>query len=105
MLNARTIAKALCAATALVAVATPAAAQRVDRIVAFGDSYADDGNLFALIGQPFPSVYPTGRFSGGSNYIDTLSTLLDAPVVNFAVGGAQTNNYNTNFGPALGFPT
>jgi phospholipase/lecithinase/hemolysin len=30
--------------------ATPAAAQRVTRIVTFGDSYADTGNLFRLTG-------------------------------------------------------
>ena len=106
MLNARMIAKSLCAATALVACATPAAAQRVDRIVAFGDSYADDGNLFALIGQPFPSVYPTGRFSGGTNYIDTLGQILNVPIDNFAIGGAFTTNDNTVAGPGvLGFPT
>ena len=73
--------------------ATPAAAQRVDRIIAFGDSYADDGNAFEL-GLVSPSVaplYPTGRFTGGTNYIDTLSQLLGVPVLNFAIGGARAN--------------
>ena len=39
-------------------------------------------------------AYSTGRFSGGSNYIDTLATLLGVPVENFAIGGAfgGTNN-------------
>jgi uncharacterized protein YhjY with autotransporter beta-barrel domain/phospholipase/lecithinase/hemolysin len=73
--------------------ATPAAAQRVDRIIAFGDSYADDGNAFEL-GLVSPSIaplYPTGRFTGGTNYIDTLSQLLGVPVLNFAIGGARAN--------------
>lgn len=73
--------------------ASPAAAQNIDRIIAFGDSYADDGNAFEL-GLVPPSVaplYPTGRFTGGTNYIDTLSQLLDAPVLNFAIGGARAN--------------
>ncbi|WP_310468629.1 autotransporter domain-containing protein [Sphingomonas sp.] len=93
-------------AIALASLATPAAAQRVDHIVAFGDSYADQDNLFALIGQPCPAVYSTCRFSGGTNYIDTLSLLLGVPVDNFAIGGALTSNNNTVAGPGvLGFPT
>src|SRR5688500_1429325 len=78
--------------------AGPAAAQPVDRIVAFGDSLADTGNaLQLLLSSPLTppatkaqlqQLYPTGRFSGGSNYIDTLSQLLNAPVINYAVGGA-----------------
>jgi uncharacterized protein YhjY with autotransporter beta-barrel domain/phospholipase/lecithinase/hemolysin len=107
MTNNRFFAGALLAATALTC-ATPAAAQRVDRIVAFGDSYADDGNFFQLVGiNPVTGtggVYTTGRFSGGSNYIDTLAQLLAVPVDNFAIGGALTDNRNTN-GPALGFVT
>ncbi len=59
---------------------TPAAAQQVDRIVAFGDSYADDGNAFQLLGiDPVTTIiYPTGRFTGGTNYVDTLGTIYSA---------------------------
>ena len=100
MLNNRIVAKSLFAATALVAFASPAAAQRIDRIVAFGDSYADDGNFFQLVGiNPVTGtsgVYTTGRFSGGTNYIDTLGRILDVPIDNFAIGGALTDNRNTN---------
>lgn len=91
----RLVSRALLATTVLAAavVATPASAQRVDRIVAFGDSYADDGNLFELTGldrNTFQNgIYRTGRFSGGTNYVDTLSLLLGAPVENFAIGGAS----------------
>jgi phospholipase/lecithinase/hemolysin len=85
--------------------ATPAEAQRVKRIVAFGDSYADDGNLFELLGIPRPAVYPNGRFSNGTNFIDTMAQLLGVPVDNFAIGGAFTNNGNIN-GPGIpGFVT
>ncbi len=104
MYTNRLFAGALLAATALT-FASPAAAQRVDRIVAFGDSYADDGNLFALTGQPCPSVYPTCRFSGGTNYIDTLGQILGVPIDNFAIGGAKTDNSNVAAGPQLGFVT
>jgi outer membrane autotransporter protein len=108
----RLIAGALLAATALTA--TPAAAQSIDRIVTFGDSYADDNNAVSLIlANPLTpaatraqlqQLYPTGRFSGGTNYIDTLSQLLNAPVENFAIGGARTDNGNQT--PGLpGFTT
>jgi outer membrane lipase/esterase len=104
MTRSRLFAASLLAASALAA-ATPAHAQRVDNIVAFGDSYADDGNFFQLVGLvPPPAPYSTGRFSGGTNYIDTLGTLLDVPIQNFAIGGALTDNTNTN-GPPLGFVT
>jgi outer membrane lipase/esterase len=62
-------------------------------IQAFGDSYADTGNLIRAIG-PITiagiNIYPTGRFSGGTNFVDTTSALLGIPQNNFAVGGAQT---------------
>lgn len=84
----------LCAAAVgALAAASPASAQRIDRIVTFGDSYADDGNVFQLLGVDprtgTGGVYTTGRFSGGTNYIDTLAFLLNVPVENFAIGGAS----------------
>jgi len=105
---------------ALVAVASPAAAQQVDRIVAFGDSYADTGIATTMIlGDPtapaslktlISTLYPTGRFSGGTNYVDTLADILNVPVENYAVGGALAGTFpvpfgtgssnNTNCGPA-----
>jgi len=103
MIKSRLFAASLLAATAL-SFAAPASAQRVDRIVAFGDSYADDGNFFELVGIAPPAPFSTGRFSGGTNYIDTLGQLLDAPIDNFAIGGALTDNTNTQ-GPPLGFVT
>jgi uncharacterized protein YhjY with autotransporter beta-barrel domain/phospholipase/lecithinase/hemolysin len=96
-----------CAATAAAALAaaTPASAQRVNRIVAFGDSYADDGNLFELLGIAPPLIYSNGRFSDRTNFVDTMSLLLGVPVDNFAIGGAFTGNGNIN-GPGIpGFVT
>lgn len=78
-----------------------AEAQQVARIVAFGDSYADTGNALRLAGISPAStqVYTTGRFSGGSNYVDTLTNLLQVPQYNFAIGGASTTGNGT-----LGLP-
>jgi len=94
----------LCALMMLVGVTGEARAQvAFTGIQAFGDSYADIGNLFKLthgVGQ-FP-VYPTGRFSGGTNFVDTTSALLGIPQVNFAIGGAKTTG-NTILGPTGGF--
>jgi uncharacterized protein YhjY with autotransporter beta-barrel domain/phospholipase/lecithinase/hemolysin len=104
----RLAAKYLCAAAAVTVAAfaaAPASAQRVDRIVAFGDSYADDGNLFELLGIPRPPAYASGRFSNGTNFVDTMAQILAVPVDNFAIGGAFTGNGNIN-GPGIpGFVT
>src|SRR5688500_18293290 len=81
---------------ALVALPTSAAAQHIARIVAFGDSDADQGNAFEL-GYANPqalTICHTGRSSGGSNCIDTLSTILNAPVDTFAIGGAFAGSNN-----------
>ena len=109
-MNRRRILRALGSVSlmSLAALGSPAAAQQIQRIVAFGDSYADTGNAFAL-GYANPqalAVYPTGRFSGGSNYIDTLSKILQVPVQNFAIGGAMggTNNGTLCFDPTYGAP-
>lgn len=82
------------------ALSTPAAAQQIDRIIVFGDSYADTGNALRLAGvNPITTqVYTTGRFTGGSNYVDTLTDILQVPQFNFAIGGARTNNGNQTTG-------
>ena len=92
------------AGAALLSVNGEARAQTAfTRIQAFGDSYADIGNLWKFtggIGQ-FP-LYPTGRFSGGTNFVDTTSALLGIPQLNYAVGGAKTDG-NTILGATGGF--
>lgn len=114
MNKSRFLAGSLLVAVAATLASAPAAAQRVDRIVAFGDSYADTGNVIRyLLASPLvdaatkaqlQTVYPTGRFSGGSNYVDSLSQSLGVPVTNFAIGGALTSSATT-FGFPLGLTT
>lgn len=98
--------KLLCAVASVALLpAAPASAQTVTRIVAFGDSYVDDGNLFELLGIPRPAVYPTGRFSGGTNFVDTMGQILAVPIDNFGIGGAFTGNGNINGAGIPGFVT
>ena len=117
MINRRLLTASLLGASALT-FAAPASAQRIDNIVAFGDSYADFGIArTTIINDPLADAtppsgikyqvtnfYPTGRFSGSTNYIDTLADLLGVPVQNYAVGGALATTFpngasNTSCGP------
>jgi outer membrane lipase/esterase len=83
----------LAAGTALLPMTGEAKAQTVfGTIQAFGDSYADTGNLIKIIGPQ--ALYPTGRFSGGTNFVDTTSALLGIPQNNFAIGGATSGPTN-----------
>lgn len=73
-------------------------------LTAFGDSYADTGSppggTFRLFGAPCPPgpaigfgglVYPTCRFSNGTNLVDSLQALYGlAGHTNYAFGGALT---------------
>jgi outer membrane lipase/esterase len=86
-------------ASALVLPLGQASAQTVfTTIQAFGDSYADTGNLIKIIGPQ--AIYPTGRFSGGTNFVDTTSALLGVPQNNFAIGGATSGPTNV-VGPGI----
>jgi phospholipase/lecithinase/hemolysin/uncharacterized protein YhjY with autotransporter beta-barrel domain len=86
-------------AGALVLPLGQASAQTVfTTIQAFGDSYADTGNLIKIIGPQ--ALYPTGRFSGGTNFVDTTSSLLGIPQNNFAIGGATSGPTNV-VGPGI----
>jgi len=103
MFTCRRLALAALTATALTGLSSPASAQQIDRIVTFGDSYADDGNFFQILGinPATTTIYTSGRFSGTTNYIDTLSEILNVPVENFAIGGAMATTFpggasNTN---------
>jgi outer membrane lipase/esterase len=78
----------------LLATAGEARAENVfTKVVAFGDSWADTGNFFKILGVSLPQ-YPTGRFSGGTNYVDTTALLLGIPQISYAIGGATTGSTN-----------
>lgn len=73
------------------------------RVLAFGDSWADTGNFFKLLGLPNLPQYPTGRFSGGTNYVDTTARLLGIPLTSYAIGGATTGSTNLSLPGIPGF--
>lgn len=91
---------AFAAVSVLIASAAPASAHRFDKVVAFGDSYADIGNVRAILGGAglsalYPEAeYPTGRFSGGSNVVDTIAQAYGVGQDNYAIGGAQAGTGN-----------
>ena len=78
-------------------------AQQFSSIVAFGDSYADNGNIqnimatipdYASTLAYINTRYPNRRFSDETNYVDTLSSLYGISQANYALGGAQTGTAN-----------
>ena len=96
----RRLRSAICAGALLAGAAMDAQAQSpFTAVYGFGDSYADIGNLFRITGT-FSPIYPTGRFSGGTNFVDTMSLLLGVPQANFAIGGAMTGATNV-VGPGI----
>ncbi len=72
----------------------------------FGDSLSDDGNLYALTGQP-PAPYYQGRFSNGPvwvEYLPSLTGLGFSAATDYAYGGAFTGDLTvngTNYGTNL----
>ncbi len=81
------------------AAASAASAQSYGRLVVFGDSLSDNGNLFAATGGAAPAApYFNGRFSTGPTFVELLGFNLakvGGPVsgsINYAYGGARTDS-------------
>ncbi|KAJ9049302.1 hypothetical protein DSO57_1039461 [Entomophthora muscae] len=64
-----------------------------DRVIAFGDSISDNGNVFQMSAgfMPDPSEYKEGRFSDGPTWVEYLAQGLHANLTDLAYGGATTN--------------
>ncbi len=69
-------------------------ASPIARVVAFGDSLADNGNLYALIHYPPSPPYYQGRGSNGPVAVEYLADHLRAPLMDFAVYGATSGAGN-----------
>ena len=74
-------------------------AVNIDKIIVFGDSLSDNGNIFALTTNAhklFPSVpvlpknppYYEGRFTNGPVWVENLAASLNVPLQDHAYGGA-----------------
>lgn len=89
---------ALTVAAALAA-AGSASAQSYNRLVVFGDSLSDNGNLYAATGgaQPPAPFYWQGRFSNGPVFTE----LLGFNAGRLAAGAPVTGNINLAFGGAV----
>ena len=96
----RSAAFAALTVAAAAAMASAANAQSYSRLVVFGDSLSDNGNLYAISGQPTSPPYYQGRFSNGPVFTELLGFnagryTAGAPVtgsVNYAFGGARTDS-------------
>jgi cholinesterase len=77
--------------TLLAAITIPFRAQAdpLSSIVVYGDSLSDNGNLFAVSGQPGAPYY-NGRRSNGPVAVEQLAANLGAPLIDFAWIGATT---------------
>ena len=90
------------------AAAGSASAQTYNRLVVFGDSLSDNGNLYLASGrtQPPSPPYFQGRFSNGPVFTERLgfaAANFNGPVtgsINLAYGGSRTDN-NVAFPPGM----
>ncbi|MGV8930313.1 MAG: autotransporter domain-containing protein [Brevundimonas sp.] len=80
------------------AFASAASAQTYNRLVVFGDSLSDNGNLYAVTGNTTPTSPPyfQGRFSNGPVFTE----LLGFNAGRFTAGAAVTGSVNYAFGGA-----
>ncbi len=73
----------------------PAAHKKFERIIAFGDSLSDTGNMYnaSLWSMPNRKNWFLGRFTDGKVWVEYLSENLDTPLHNWATGGAGADEY------------
>ena len=81
----------------LLTLTTIASAGVFTAVISYGDSLSDNGNLYALTGQPPSPPYYMGRFSNGPVTVEQLAGSLGSPLLDFAYGGATTGT-----GPVVG---
>ncbi len=94
---------------AAVSTASAAGAQSYNRLVVFGDSLSDNGNLYLATGGTTPTSPPyyQGRFSSGPVFTERLgfnASNFMGPVtgsINYAFGGARTDSQAAPMGMRL----
>lgn len=98
MSTCRPLVRTIVQATLTASLCSPALAT-VSRVIAFGDSLSDTGNLYYLTklftGKGIPaSPYADGRFSDGPLAVESLAKLLGVSLTSYAYGGATTGKAN-----------
>lgn len=79
----------------------------ISKIVAFGDSFSDNGSAYAISKEILAlpevpedaylkpgEVYWEGRYSNGKTAIEVLAEKMDKPLTNYATGGATSGYAN-----------
>src|SRR3954447_16812566 len=69
---------------------TPVLAAPFSSVVVYGDSLSDNGNLFAVAGQPGAPAYFPGRASNGMVAVELLAQQWGVPLYDFAWAGGTT---------------
>ena len=79
------------AAVSAMALSSAASATTPSKIVAFGDSLSDNGNVLARFGGAVPAApYYQGRFSNGPVAVEVMAQTLGLGLEDLAYGGAKT---------------
>lgn len=96
----RSLSLGLAACAVLASAPRGAQAQAYSKLVVFGDSISDNGNVFAAsMGTVPPPPYYNGRFSNGPIWVDDLAAIpgvVSQPTEDFAYGGAHTDTTNVD---------
>ncbi|KAI8142023.1 SGNH hydrolase-type esterase domain-containing protein [Fennellomyces sp. T-0311] len=65
----------------------------IDKIIAYADSFTDNGNVYKNSGFPQSPPYWKGRFSNGPTWLEEVAKeLKDTEVINVGHGGATSDN-------------
>ncbi|MGL4343705.1 MAG: SGNH/GDSL hydrolase family protein [Cellulosilyticaceae bacterium] len=103
------------AATAAFTTIEASEKQPISQIVAFGDSYSDNGSANAVSTAVIASgnedafvkpgeLYWENRYSNGKTAVEVLAEMADLPLTNFATGGATSGFENyTPWMDSLGY--
>jgi phospholipase/lecithinase/hemolysin len=91
-------------------VAMPSWTADFTRLIVFGDSLSDTGNLLGLTGGSIPPdpPYQGGRYSNGNVWPEFVATALGIPLENYAYGGAQSGGQTSIYDgeiPNSNFPS
>ena len=59
------------------------------QVIVYGDSLADNGNIYKIFGFPGPP-YWEGRFSNGPVAVENMAAILGMPLLDYAYAGATS---------------